>query len=180
MTSIYLAIKIHSTKKVPIHGILCFGSGLITVGHIEEMELSIMKSLRWCLSPPTAVAFIDNMFPLILNTDVVCGGCHGDSFADARAVQSLDFAIFLAELSVCAYPFVPIRPSSTAIAAVLYSMEIFGHTEGSKEEIQTLLRDKTLALVVDASEVKAAAKLLREIYLLSCRDKETNANCDGQ
>ena len=84
-------------------------NGLITVRHIKAMELSIMKSLRWFLSPPTAVAFIENLFPLILNTDIVCGGGGGgDSSASAKAVQSLEFAIFLTELSVCAYPFVPI------------------------------------------------------------------------
>ena len=181
MTSIYLAIKIHSPKKVPMHVISRKCNGLITVRHIKAMELSIMKSLRWFLSPPTAVAFIENLFPLILNTDIVCGGGGGgDSSASAKAVQSLEFAIFLTELSVCAYPFVPIRPSSIAIAAILYSMEIFGHAEGSTEAFQVLLRDKTLALVVDALEVKAAGKLLCEMYVFSKKDNKPDAYCVGQ
>jgi hypothetical protein len=161
-----------------MHAIARKGNGLITVMHIEEMGLSIMKLLRWYLSPPTAVSFIENLFPLILN-NILCGGGVRDSFAYKRAVQSFEFAIFLTELSVCAYHFVTIRLSSTAVAAILYSMEIVGHVNGAKEAFRSLLHDKTLAIVVDASEVKAAGNLLRELYLLSMPDDKPGVYCNG-
>lgn len=176
ITSIYLAIKIHSSKKVPMQAITRRGNGHIAVNHIEEMELSIMKSLRWYLSPPTAVSFIENLYPLIVNDDITCRVGADDDCArddpsyDARSVQSYEFAIFLTELSTCAYQFVPVRPSSIAVAAILYSMEIIGHPDGAREAFQCLLRDDSLAIVVDPSEVKAAGKLLRELYLLSIPD----------
>ncbi len=188
ITSIYLAIKIHSPKKVPMHAITRGGNGHIAVNHIEEMELSIMKSLRWYLSPPTAASFIENLYPLIVNDDIACcrvgvdDECaRDDPSYDARSVQSFEFAIFLTELSVCAYQFVPIRPSSIAVAAILYSMEIVGHPDGAREAFQCLLRDDSLAIVVDPTEVKAAGKLLRELYLLSIPDdNKTDVHPDGQ
>mmetsp|Transcript_7015 Transcript_7015/g.12288 ORF Transcript_7015/g.12288 Transcript_7015/m.12288 type:complete len:202 (-) Transcript_7015:348-953(-) len=65
MTSIYLAIKINSPKKMTPRSIASAVNGLISAKHIEEMELSIMKCLSWHLYPPTSVAFIENFFPLI-------------------------------------------------------------------------------------------------------------------
>lgn len=185
-TSIYLAIKIHSPKKVHIAVICPSSNGRITKTNIEEMEISIMSSLRWCLYPPTPVSFLDNIFPLIMNVDIE----HHDSdergdnndttlshhlLVDPRiAVQLLEFARFLIELSVCAYPFVPIRSSSIAIAAIMYSIEVhLCHNDDDdwillREALHTLLHDTTLNLVTEyASEIRMAGKLLREVYLLS-------------
>ena len=187
ITSIYLAIKIHSPKKVHIAVICQSSNGRITKTNIEEMEISIMSSLRWCLYPPTPVSFLDNIFPLIMNVDIEytdSDNGRGDTIdnslshhllVDPRvAVQLLEFARFLIELSVCAYPFVPIRSSSIAIAAIMYSIEVhLCHNDDDdwillREALHTLLHDTTLNLVTEyASEIRMAGKLLREVYLLS-------------
>ena len=187
ITSIYLAIKIHSPKKVHIAVICQSSNGRITKTNIEEMEISIMSSLRWCLYPPTPVSFLDNIFPLIMNVDIEytdSDNGRGDTIdnslshhllVDPRvAVQLLEFARFLIELSVCAYPFVPIRSSSIAIAAIMYSIEVhLCHYDDDdwillREALHTLLHDTTLNLVTEyASEIRMAGKLLREVYLLS-------------
>lgn len=186
ITSIYLAIKIHSPKKFHIAVICQSSNGRITKTNIEEMEISIMSSLRWCLYPPTPVSFLDNIFPLIMNVDIEytdSDNGRGDNndntlshhlLVDPRiAVQLLECARFLIELSVCAYPLVPIRPSSITIAAIMYSIELhFRHNDYDdwnllREALHTLLHDTTLNLVADASEIRMAGKLLREVYLLS-------------
>ena len=199
-TSIYLAIKIHSPKKVHIAVICPSSNGRITKTNIEEMEISIMSSLRWCLYPPTPVSFLDNIFPLIMNVDIEytdSDNGRGDTvdnslshhlLVDPRvAVQLLEFARFLIELSVCAYPFVPIRPSSIAIAAIMYSIEVhFRHNDVNTEEgkgdwnliseaLGTWLHDTTLNLVADASEIRMAGKLLLEVYLLSIPANNNNS-----
>jgi hypothetical protein len=202
-TSLYLAIKIHSPKKkVHITAICRSSNGRITKTNIEEMEISILSSLRWCLSPPTPVSFLDNIFPLIMHVDMEYNGYsdnnneRGDNndnnslsqqqmllvLLDPRiAMQLLEFATFLIELSICAYPLVPLRSSSIAIAAIMYSIEVHccqtdvnTAEEGYdwnvlSEALHTLLHDTTLNLVVaeDASEIRMAGKLLREVYLLS-------------
>lgn len=152
MTSIYLAIKIHSLKKVTIQSIVSTGNGLITVKHIENMELSVMTCLNWHIFPPTPVSFIENFYPLISR--------DGHLWAD-----SLEFSRFLTELSVCTYPFVSAKPSSVAIAAVLYSFEYCGLPEAAREAFQALVDGASLD--VNAPEVDACGKLLRRVYLLA-------------
>ena len=154
MASIYLAIKIHSPKKATIRAIASTGNGLITRHHMEAMELSIMKSLDWRLHPPTTVAFLENVYSLLANQD--------DEMADC-----LEFSRFLSELSVCAYPFVSAKPSSIAVAAILYSLEYFGqHSKVSC--CRTLMED--LGLDVRAEEVQMCGTLLRKVHRLANQD----------
>ena len=84
------------------------GNGQVRPSHIEEMELRLMRRLDWRLFPPTPAAFIEDLFPL------VASGSRGAAMADGY-----EFSRFLAELSVCAYPFVSARPSSVAVIAAL-------------------------------------------------------------
>jgi hypothetical protein len=196
-------------KKVHIAAICRSSNGRITKTNIEEMEISILSSLRWCLSPPTSVSFLDNIFPLIMNVDMEYndysdnnnerGDDNNDNslsqqqllmVLDPRiAMQLLEFATFLIELSVCAYPMVPLRSSSIAIAAIMYSIEVHccqtdvntaeeGDWNVLSEALYTLLHDMTLNLVVaeDASEIRMAGKLLREVYLLSIPANNTTTS----
>eukprot|EP00585_Thalassiosira_rotula_P003834 CAMPEP_0196159844 /NCGR_PEP_ID=MMETSP0910-20130528/46526_1 /TAXON_ID=49265 /ORGANISM="Thalassiosira rotula, Strain GSO102" /LENGTH=239 /DNA_ID=CAMNT_0041424769 /DNA_START=475 /DNA_END=1194 /DNA_ORIENTATION=- len=156
MASIYLAIKIHSPQKVTIRSIASTGNDLITTRHIEAMELSIMKSLDWRLHPPTTVAFLENYFPLLEKED--------DEMTDC-----LEFSRFLSELSVCAYPFVSAKPSSIAVAAMLYSLEYFGqHFKGSR--CQKLMEE--LGLDPRSKEVEACGTLLMKVHQLAMHNED--------
>jgi hypothetical protein len=148
ITCIYLAIKLHSPKKVGIQCIASMGRGMIQAEHIIAMELSIMQSLDWHLHPPTPLSFIENSFPLI-------SGNH----------QAYEFSRFLSELSVCAYPFVCTRPSSIAIAATLIAIDHFQLGTSTLEYYEYLLEE--LDLHTDASEVVHCRKLLRHLYRLA-------------
>lgn len=159
MTSIYLAIKIHSPKKVAINAIANAGSGLITARHIEAMEMSIMKCLDWHLLPPTPVAYVDNFFPIL------SASCSGDF---AKVVDSFEFSRFLAELSVCEYPFLCAKPSSIAIAAILQSLDHFDFPSEAREAFQASVAEASLD--EKAPEVKVCAKLLRHVYKLAMPD----------
>ena len=172
MSSIYLAIKIHSPKKVTMRSIASTGNGLITVKHIEAMELSIIETLNWHLFPPTCVSFIENFYPLLSSSTSTSTTSsdhdlyHSSSYNnDMRLVDSLEFSRFLAELSVCAYPFVSVKPSSIAIAAILYSMEYFGLPDQLRYAFQSDVSDASLD--VNSPEVAACGKLLRRVYTLA-------------
>lgn len=162
ISSIYLAIKINSPKKVAIHSIASTGNGLITTKHIEAMELSLMKCLDWHLFPSTSIAFIENIYPLLFSNQDSSSGVDAQRLAD-----SLEFSRFLAELSVCAYPFISTKPSSIAIAAILHSFENCGVSYETREAFQDLLRDEDICLDLDAPEIEACGKLLRQVYTLA-------------
>lgn len=156
MASIYLATKIHSPKKVTPYMIESMGNGLITSEHIVSIELSIMKCLDWHLHPPTPVAYIENFFPLIISR---CRKIDGMATSDLS-----EFSRFLAELSVCAYSFAFVEPSTVALAAISYSLEYFGMPEEARDALRAVANE-TCLLDMDAPEVEACGKLLRRMYV---------------
>lgn len=186
MSSIYLAIKIHSPKKVTMRSIASTGNGLITVKHIEAMELSIIETLNWHLFPPTCVSFIENFYPLLVSSTNTTSSSTSSSddnnmyhpsssyHNDERLVDALEFSRFLAELSVCAYPFVSVKPSSIAIAAILYSMEYFGLPEDLRCAFQMYAADASLD--VNSTEVGACGKLLRRVYTLAMPSSSSSSS----
>ena len=82
--------------------------------------------------------------------------------------DALEFSRFLAELSVCAYPFACARPSSVALAAVLYSLEAYGLTfwEGGSDGT-TALRELVRGTYAAAPEVETCGGMLRRLYQLA-------------
>lgn len=174
MTSIYLAIKVHSTKKISIEAIASTGNGYITVAHIQAMELDLLQGLDWNLHPPTAVGFLENIFPVLAaelgpasssGSDGTGAGspCPSPLGGDSSGV--LEFAKFLSELSVCAYPFVNARPSSVAIAALGYGFDYFALPPECKSTLRGILIRHGLDMKTD--EVRECKKLLRRIYKLA-------------
>ncbi len=161
MASIYLAIKIHSPKKVTINSIASTGNGLITAKHIEAMELSIMQGLQWHLFSPTSATFIENLYPLLAK--------HLDHRGSDMA-DSLEFVRFLTNLSVCAYPFVSAKLSSIAVAAVLYSLEYFESSVRLQGPLRTLLEG--LGVDSRAEEVRACGMLLWRVHQLAIPNVE--------
>lgn len=145
------------------------GNGLITVKHIEAMELSIIEALNWHLFPPTCVSFIENFYPILLSSlrseQYPSSSSSSSGKHDMRLGESLEFSRFLAELSVCAYPFVSVKPSSIAIAAILYSMEYCGLPNNLRVAFQLSAADASLD--VNTPEVEACGKLLRRVYTLA-------------
>lgn len=154
ITCIYLAIKLHSHQKVAIKCIASMGRGMVHPDHIVAMELSILQSLDWNLHPPTPLAFIENSFPLISGN-----------------VDAIEFSSFLSELSVCAYPFVCIKPSTIAIAANLIAIDHFGLGDDALASFRELLAG--LRLNADAPDVLQCCKLLRHLHRLAVPDTAT-------
>jgi lipoyl(octanoyl) transferase len=148
ITCIYLAIKLHSPKKVALQCIAAMGQGLIHPDHIVAMELSIMQSLDWHLHPPTPLAFIENLFPLISGNN-----------------EAFEFSRFLSELSVFAYPFVCFKPSSIAVAASLFAIDHFDLGVEAVESFQELMSG--LNLDPYAPDISKCCSLLRQLYKLA-------------
>lgn len=179
MTSLYLAIKLHSPRKVSARAIASTGNGSFTTWHIEEMELSIMGVLDWHLFPPTSMSFIENLHPLVVSSHRPPGdgGCddrnvfvHGEDRGRGSCPieDSLEFSRFLAELSVCSYSCASMRQSSIAIASMILGFEYFHMPD---EMIGDALRDAIdgldMDLDYDSIEVRKCVTLLRGMYALA-------------
>jgi hypothetical protein len=173
MASLYLAIKLHSSRKVSARAIASTGNGSFTTGHVEDMELSIIRALDWHLFPPTSISFIENLYPLVVSSSVPSSSSSdhggGDDVVHGCPVEdSLEFSRFLAELSVCSYPCVSMRPSSIAIASMILGFEYFNV---SHEKIGDILRNTIGGLDMnldhDSIEVRECVILLRGMYALA-------------
>ena len=180
MTSIYLAIKIHSPKKASINMIASMCKGEVTVSQIETMELQIMKDLQWHLFPPTPMNFIDNLYPLLnasLSSEVTISSSRKRSRQEdemERDLQdSLDLSTFLVELSVCAYPFIMAKPSSIAVAAMLYSFEHFD----IPQDVRRNFTDICSQYDVDMSEVETCGTLLGDLYRAAMPQEDKEVSC---
>ena len=158
MASMFLAIKLHSPKKVSISSIAVMGRGLIDVEHIESMKLSIAHSLEWHLHHQTPMKFIENICPLV--SDIM-------NSEDFSATDALEHSRFLTELSVCAYPFVAAKPSYIAIAAILNMFEHFHLSVSEETQASFKAYAGSVCLGVEVPEVEECCKLLRWIYRLA-------------
>jgi len=178
MASIYLAIKVHSKKKVSISSIASTGNGIITVEQIEAMEYSIMNDcLNWHMNPPTVVNYIENFYPLIATLVIdCCGNANtGVRQQDAYSLHvqqaiedSLELSRFLAELSVCVYPFIKAKPSSIAFAAIMYSFDHFNVPQDVRTSFGKMCREYiSSSLQVNSREVETCGALLKRVYVLA-------------
>ena len=115
MTSLYLATKVHSIKKLSIATIIHLSEGLLSCDQVLGMEHSIMKSLDWYLNPPTPSTFVTVLYPLMKKlTD------DEDTMVEIR-----DLAIHLLELAVYdSYYFINKPPSLMAHAAIMGAMNL--------------------------------------------------------
>jgi len=180
MTSIYLAIKIHSQKKASTHMIASMCKGEVTVSQIETMELHIMKDLQWHLFPPTPMNFIDNLYPLLiasLSSDGTTSSSRKRSRQEddiERDLQdSLDLSTFLIELSVCAYPFIMAKSSSIAVAAMLYSFDHFD----IPQDVRGYFKETYSQHDVDTTEVETCGTLLGDLYEAAMPQDDKEVSC---
>jgi len=108
LTTLYIAIKIHETKKVPIYALTQLCIGYFLREDIIKMEIEILKSLNWMVNPPTTVDFIYYMLTFLPVN--ICTPVRGVIF---------DLSCYVTELSVCDSSFVGIPRSIIAFAAIL-------------------------------------------------------------
>jgi len=108
LTSLYIAIKVHETKKVEIYTLMRLCIGYFLFEDIQLMELEILKSLKWMVNPPTTVDFIYHflkLLPVTVRTPI--------------RNKIFEVSCYVAELSVCDSFFVGIPRSNIAFAAIL-------------------------------------------------------------
>jgi len=156
MTSLYLAVKCHSTRKISVSSIASLSKGCFRVDQILKMEISIISSLQWHLNPPTPSMYLDVASPLM-----------DASFNDPQAsVEISELSRYLLELSVCDGYFIGMKPSSLAYAAILVAMENLSIPMKYKKSFVSYQLDKS------SSKTAICAQRLRHVYSLATDQSE--------
>lgn len=113
MTCLYLAVKLHSTRKISISCMSSLSKGCFQVDQISSMEICIIIALRYHLNPPTPSVYLTVAIPLF-ETDSV----------GALANDAIELSRYLIELSVCDDYFLYMKPSCVACAAILVALDL--------------------------------------------------------
>jgi hypothetical protein len=112
LTTLHIAIKVNEVRKIKISTLANLSRGQFGPRHIEEMEWTVLNTLKWRIHPPTSMSFLSHL--LLLLPAQVSDACKEEIYAMSR---------YITELSVCDSSFVEIDPSAVAFSAVLNSLE---------------------------------------------------------
>jgi len=107
VTSLFIASKFEEVVRVPMMAFIEVTDHTCTVNEVQEMELVILKKLKFRLAPPTPVSFLQYLSCLPLEDKVV-----------------MHFAQYLSELSYQNRRFLVYKPSQVAAAALFVSLEL--------------------------------------------------------
>ena len=122
LTSLYMAIKIHSSNiykngrpAIFITEVVNWGNNEFTTRDICKMESSMLSTLDYYMNPPVAQHYLDIITPLIDDDD--------DLITPLVKQHIITISNWLCEISATDSFFTSIQPSSVAYAAILVAMD---------------------------------------------------------
>ena len=134
MTCLYLAIKLHCTKKISVSSMVSLSRGSFRVEQVVKMEKIILQGLNWHMSPATPHLFLEVFFD--------------SSEDDDKAMNEIKAsASYLLELAVCDAFFVSKKPSTISRAAILAAMDIVARPLQVNDQLENLLVDDDRCMV---------------------------------
>ena len=190
MTSLYLAVKIHSPRKISVasmvsytplqhraihtmvlifivlHDQVTLSRGHFRMDQVLKMEACIIKTLSWHLNPPTATLCLNTLEPLIDGLSD-----HADLTFNLK-----EHARYLVELSVCDDFFIRMRPSSIAYGALIMATHTLNAPRSVQHKIVSYCLDK------DPATTRLCTDRLRKVYGLAMSqfNDDESRRTDGQ
>lgn len=141
MTSFYMAAKITQTEALDPRSVADLSKGKMTKADIEAMERDMLAALKWCVNPPSAIAFATYMLDLL--------PAHATDVNTKEGL--LDMTQFQIDAATCNYELCLHRPSRVAFGALLNAMESVDPTFALEFETTMLSRVLT---AVDVTEIQ--------------------------
>ena len=126
---------------------------------ILRMEICLIKSLRWRLTPPTPSMYLNVARPLI-------SACVTDA-NDVNKIE--DLSRYLLELSVCDGFFMEKNPSAIVYAALIVALETIPKSSEIKKKLGRYQLNKSPATT------ELCARRIRHVYSLVEPEEEERA-----
>ena len=120
MVSLHLSAKVNCHTELSLPKLVQLSRGEFTVVDMQEMEVNLLKTLRYRVNPPTCQTYIQSLIHMVPSSHE----------SITRAIY--DRSTFFAELSLFDYTFATKQRSLVAIAALLNAIE--GVSEGLASE----------------------------------------------
>lgn len=122
MTALHTAIKIREPLEMDTELVAELSRGAYTAADVAWMEQQLLQVLGWRLAGPTGLDFCRHLVEL--TTATTAGGTRNDS--DRVAEAMVELCQLQTELASADYRFVPLNPSTVAVASVLNAVEALG------------------------------------------------------
>ena len=133
MTCLYLAIKVHCSKKISVQSMVSLSRGSFRDDQVLKMERIVLQGLNWYLTPATPHLFLEIFF---------------ETSQDNEAMNEIkDSASYLLELAVCDNFFITKKASSISRAAILAAMDIVARPLEVNVLLENLLVDDDRCVV---------------------------------
>jgi hypothetical protein len=134
MTSLFLASKLYGPKPsaISMEYLAFLSRSEFTTGHLTQMEMLLLRSLKWHVHPPTAKAAVQEFLALIATTQ---------SIEEAVLKDISKYAHFFTELSVFDISLVGIRSIVIAMASLSNSWLIVSEESPDLSGSQSLMDD---------------------------------------
>ncbi|KAK1737948.1 cyclin family protein [Skeletonema marinoi] len=133
MTCLYLAIKVHCSKKISVQSMVSLSRGSFRDDQVLKMERIVLQGLNWYLTPATPHLFLEIFF---------------ETTQDNEAMNEIkDSASYLLELAVCDNFFITKKASSISRAAILAAMDIVARPLEVNVLLENLLVDDDRCVV---------------------------------
>jgi Cyclin, N-terminal domain/Cyclin, C-terminal domain len=155
-TTLNLAVKLLYPCKLGELGILSdLSRGEFDMADVADMENCILRALSWRLHPPTPVAFATLLLDYVSYDAPL-------EISSADLDDVYDVSSFFCDLAVCDYFFVPLKPSTIAVAAIQNALEgMFGPKNRLDHDI---LRAARKLSIYSSQDLSAARNRLWELY----------------
>lgn len=108
LTTLYISIKVHEPKKIPICAMSELSRNLFSPNEIRDMELQILHNLQWLVHPPVPsdfLSFLLKLLPVSVEMPIRC--------------QIHTLTNYVVQLSLFDLNFVEVKSSTIAFAAIL-------------------------------------------------------------
>ena len=146
MTCLYLAVKVHCSKKISPESMVALSRGSFQHDQVVKMERIVLQGLNWHVNPATSHLFLEIFFSISSSTD-----------DDEAMTEIKETACYLLELAVCDSFFINVKPSSISRAAILAAVDIVARPLRVHVMMANLLnRDKNM--------VEKCSLRLQQIY----------------
>jgi len=164
MTCLYLAIKVHCTKKISVGAMCSLSRGSFRYDQVVKMERLVLQGLNWYLSPATPHLFLEVFFT------AAAASSQGMNDDTTILNEVKETAQYLLELSVCDNFFKDKLPSSIARAAISAAMDIVARPIHVNIQLEDLLLDND-PIMIDKCSLR-----LCQIYNMVAKQENNGGN----
>jgi Cyclin, N-terminal domain/Cyclin, C-terminal domain len=170
LTTLYIAMKLHDSKKVKLDLLATLSRGQFGPGDIHAMEWSVLSALDWKVHPPTQYAFIAHFLAFLPSET---------NFSVRKELN--EQSRYLCELSVCDSYFVGSNSSTVAFAAILNVMADMNFSKFSGGLREKFLRDihNEVGISYYSESVVNARQRLRQMFVTTSGDESPTSVVQG-